>query len=220
MDRRRRGRRRVGLDTQANRDAALASRKELSMSKYFNEAAALALRAGCADRRRPFFFGSGGARSSACRAAGSASDSLVVGEWDGEGSCRQGRRATSEWSHVHAWLQRPGVPLQRPRLRGGLRRGRRELRPRSLHDRVLHQDNLAPVAGDLVEKRPVCNAASFWDFRMTGNLWGVELDGDEFGTDDIGCHWARRSSPTETGTTSRLSATEQTTPSTWTERIL
>ena len=38
----------------------------------------------------------------------------------------------------------------------------------------------------ILEKRPVCNAASFWGFRMTGNLWGAELDGDEFGTDNTG----------------------------------
>ena len=44
----------------------------------------------------------------------------------------------------------------------------------------------SPVLQAMVGKRPVCNAASFWDFRTTGNLWGVELDGDEFGTDDIG----------------------------------
>ena len=44
----------------------------------------------------------------------------------------------------------------------------------------------SPVSQAIWGKRPVCNAASFWDFRMTGNLWGVELDGDEFGTDDTG----------------------------------
>jgi hypothetical protein len=44
----------------------------------------------------------------------------------------------------------------------------------------------SPVSQAIWEKRPVCNAASFWDFRMTGNLWGSELDGDEFGTDDTG----------------------------------
>jgi sialidase-1 len=38
----------------------------------------------------------------------------------------------------------------------------------------------------IFEKRPVCNAASFWGFRMTGNQWGAELDGDELGTDDTG----------------------------------
>jgi hypothetical protein len=42
----------------------------------------------------------------------------------------------------------------------------------------------SPVSQAIWGKRPVCNAASFWDFRMTGNLWGAELDGDEFGTDD------------------------------------
>jgi hypothetical protein len=36
---------------------------------------------------------------------------------------------------------------------------------------------------DIWGKRPVCDDASFWSFRMTGNLWGAELDGDEFGTD-------------------------------------
>jgi hypothetical protein len=42
------------------------------------------------------------------------------------------------------------------------------------------------VSQAMVEKRPVCNAASFWGFRMTGGLWGAELDGDEFGTDNTG----------------------------------
>lgn len=42
------------------------------------------------------------------------------------------------------------------------------------------------VSQAILEKRPVCNAASFWGFRMTGNLWGAELDGDEFGTDNTG----------------------------------
>ena len=44
----------------------------------------------------------------------------------------------------------------------------------------------SPVSQAIWEKRPVCNAASFWGFRMTGNLWGAELDGDEFGTDNTG----------------------------------
>lgn len=38
----------------------------------------------------------------------------------------------------------------------------------------------------ILEKRPVCNAASFWGFRMTGGLWGAELMSDEFGTDYTG----------------------------------
>ena len=33
------------------------------------------------------------------------------------------------------------------------------------------------VSQAMVEKRPVCDAASFWDFRMTGDLWGAFLDG-------------------------------------------
>jgi hypothetical protein len=36
------------------------------------------------------------------------------------------------------------------------------------------------VSQAMVEKRPVCNAGSFWGFRMTGDLWGAELNGDEF----------------------------------------
>jgi len=44
----------------------------------------------------------------------------------------------------------------------------------------------SPLPQAIWGKRPVCNAASFWDFRMTGNEWGVELDGDELGTDDTG----------------------------------
>jgi len=44
----------------------------------------------------------------------------------------------------------------------------------------------SPLSQAIWEKRPVCNAASFWGFRMTGNLWGAELDGDEFGTDNTG----------------------------------
>ena len=44
----------------------------------------------------------------------------------------------------------------------------------------------SPVSQAIWEKRPVCNAASFWGFRMTGGLWGAELDGDEFGTDNTG----------------------------------
>jgi hypothetical protein len=44
----------------------------------------------------------------------------------------------------------------------------------------------SPFSQAIWEKRPVCNAASFWGFRMTGNLWGAELDGDEFGTDNTG----------------------------------
>ena len=36
----------------------------------------------------------------------------------------------------------------------------------------------SPLSQAIWEKRPVCNAASFWGFRMTGNLWGAELDGD------------------------------------------
>src|SRR5262245_8896808 len=44
----------------------------------------------------------------------------------------------------------------------------------------------SPLPQAIWEKRPVCNAASFWGFRMTGNLWGAELDGDEFGTDNTG----------------------------------
>jgi hypothetical protein len=44
----------------------------------------------------------------------------------------------------------------------------------------------SPLSQAIWEKRPVCNAASFWDLRMTGNLWGAELDGDEFGTDETG----------------------------------
>ena len=44
----------------------------------------------------------------------------------------------------------------------------------------------SPLSQAILNKRSVCNAASFWDFRMTGNLWGAELDGDEVGTDDTG----------------------------------
>ena len=33
------------------------------------------------------------------------------------------------------------------------------------------------VSQAMVEKRPVCDAESFWDFRMTGDLWGAFLDG-------------------------------------------
>lgn len=44
----------------------------------------------------------------------------------------------------------------------------------------------SPVSQAIWEKRPVCNAASFWGFRMTGNLWGAELMSDEFGTDNTG----------------------------------
>ncbi len=44
----------------------------------------------------------------------------------------------------------------------------------------------SPLSQAIWEKRPVCDAASFWGFRMTGNLWGAELDGDEFGTDNTG----------------------------------
>ena len=33
------------------------------------------------------------------------------------------------------------------------------------------------VGQAMVEKRPVCDAESFWDFRMTGDLWGAFLDG-------------------------------------------
>jgi len=44
----------------------------------------------------------------------------------------------------------------------------------------------SPLSQAILNKRSVCNAASFWDFRMTGNLWGAELDGDELGTDDTG----------------------------------
>jgi hypothetical protein len=36
------------------------------------------------------------------------------------------------------------------------------------------------VSQAMVEKRPVCNAGSFWGFRMTGDLWGAELNGDEY----------------------------------------
>jgi hypothetical protein len=45
----------------------------------------------------------------------------------------------------------------------------------------------SPTQQAILEKRPVCDAASFWGFRMTVNLWGAELDGDEFGTDNTGC---------------------------------
>lgn len=44
----------------------------------------------------------------------------------------------------------------------------------------------SPVSQAIWEKRPVCNAASFWGFRMTGNLWGAELMSDEFGADNTG----------------------------------
>jgi hypothetical protein len=44
----------------------------------------------------------------------------------------------------------------------------------------------SPLQQAILEKRPVCNAASFWGFRMTGGLWGAELMSDEFGTDYTG----------------------------------
>ena len=65
----------------------------------------------------------------------------------------------------------------------------------------------SPLPQAIFNKRPVCNAESFWDFRMTGDLWGAELDGDE-GT-ETPVSRARRSSPTETGTTSHLFATDK-----------
>jgi hypothetical protein len=44
----------------------------------------------------------------------------------------------------------------------------------------------SPAQQAILEKRPVCDAASFWGFRMTGGLWGAELMSDEFATDYTG----------------------------------
>jgi Concanavalin A-like lectin/glucanases superfamily len=50
----------------------------------------------------------------------------------------------------------------------------------------------SPAQQAIWEKRPVCDAASFWGFRMTGGLWGAELMSDEFGTDYTGVPGSQR----------------------------